>query len=222
MSTAEQKQPYVKLQSVSKLVSDPPLSGQIYAVFSSKIFDKPTAKGVLALVKVSGVYPTEEQAQERAKQLAQNDLTARYSIGLVGTWLPVVKNVENFSKTVKDLTEEESSAKKVDKSDYERELENQKQLQERAAELVKSSAGDGNTLVPEDTTTLDYYATKCNKCIQLRVFVDNQDRTKAEAIKKLKQNEKELEELDKKYPEYKKQWKPYLDKLRRDAGITTN
>ena len=209
---------------------DPPVPNQNLSLLSFHVFEQPktivdkngkTVK-IRGMAKCRGVYEEKDQAVRASAQIVR-DIDSVFKIGIseVGAWVPIVEDVDAFSKDTVPLdTEEEMEkqremeelrAQKRKKAEEEQRLRKQ---EERAKEAALSDpSGDPESLdytTMQNTTWLGLFRTR---------------ETLKEQVKnitwKLKTQHEILEYLRRRHPEYYENdaWLELANKQRAETSI---
>lgn len=206
---------------VDRYFTDPFQYGQKTALFSfvpSKQA-KPDPDGFFGMMKIRGVYATDEEAKQRAEFLIRTvDSYHEIFHVHVGRPFPVtsrmdcaasIDTIDIRKKTTEMISEDILHKKKQEKDEIENMKEREKQL---LKESEKAKQG-------ESMDSFDLYITENVKRAQLLW-------TYKETLAKLRQMEtsyydtiQHIQELDVQYPEYKDQYKDKYMKARREVDL---
>jgi len=196
---------------------DPPILGQTYALASYKFLDitrelkiLPDGEPLYGWVKLRGNYATEEEAQKAAKDLLQGqDSKSKIQIYRVGGWTPLTSSTL-LTKQFDEFSDQQWRQKMID--DKKKQEQQIKEIREREEQLKQ-----GIDQYTEDS--LDYYVMKKVTLAENQYTMDRAMKTLKETRKNINDLEKEIEELDSKYPDHKKNALEQYNKERREAGM---
>ena len=206
---------------VDKYYADPNQFGQNIALvsFIPSSGAKPDKDNIYGMMKVRGVYGTEEEANERAEFIIRNiDSYHEIFHCKVGRPFPItdsnefantVKSIDIRKKTTELISEDILNKKRQEKEEMMGIEEREKNLLE---ESKKAQAG-------EKMDIFDEYITMNIKRAQLLwTYKETQDKLKQMKESYLTSIER-IKEIDIEHPEYKDQYKEKYMEARRQAGI---
>jgi hypothetical protein len=190
-----------------KLRVDPIISGQKYCVFTfvPSSGAKPDNDGAFGVVKFRGAFPCVEDSEERCTYLIQNvDSYNENFITFVGHDFPLTLDPKYVEKTkeISIRNKMDTVARENIKKQREQERKEMEEIQDRQKQLLADTTEHKATAIDD----LDYYTTLRTKRASLRMFVEETERKLKDASKSIKQTSQEINDLDEKYPEYKKQY----------------
>ena len=206
---------------VDKYYADPNQFGQNIALvsFIPSSGSKPDKDNIYGMMKVRGIYGTEEEANERAEFLIRNvDSYHEIFHCKVGRPFPItdsnefantVKSIDIRKKTTELISEDILNKKRQEKEEMMGIEEREKNLLE---ESKKAQAG-------EKMDIFDEYITMNIKRAQLLwTYKETQEKLKQMKESYLTSIER-IKEIDIEHPEYKEQYKEKYMEARRQAGI---
>jgi len=206
---------------VDKYYADPNQFGQNIALvsFIPSSGSKPDKDNIYGMMKVRGIYGTEEEANERAEFLIRNvDSYHEIFHCKVGRPFPItdsnefantVKSIDIRKKTTELISEDILNKKRQEKEEMMGIEEREKNLLE---ESKKAQAG-------EKIDIFDEYITMNIKRAQLLwTYKETNDKLKQMKESYLSSIER-IKEIDIEHPEYKDQYKEKYMEARRQAGI---
>lgn len=206
---------------VDKYYADPNQFGQNIALvsFIPSSGSKPDKDNIYGMMKVRGIYGTEEEANERAEFLIRNvDSYHEIFHCKVGRPFPItdsnefantVKSIDIRKKTTELISEDILNKKRQEKEEMMGIEEREKNLLE---ESKKAQAG-------EKMDVFDEYITMNIKRAQLLwTYKETDDKLKQMKESYLSSIER-IKEIDIEHPEYKDQYKEKYMEARRQAGI---
>ena len=206
---------------VDKYYADPNQFGQNIALvsFIPSSGSKPDKDNIYGMMKVRGIYGTEEEANERAEFLIRNvDSYHEIFHCKVGRPFPItdsnefantVKSIDIRKKTTELISEDILNKKRQEKQEMMGIEEGEKNLLE---ESKKAQAG-------EKMDIFDEYITMNIKRAQLLwTYKETQEKLKQMKESYLTSIER-IKEIDIEHPEYKEQYKEKYMEARRQAGI---
>ena len=209
---------YVK---VDRRYCDPPLTNQkiVLVSFTPSKTAKPDADNIYGMMKVRGVFATEQEANEYSEKLIREvDSLHEIYHAWVGRPFPVttatgyekeLKSIDIRKKTVDMISEDILSRRRAD----EKELHEIQDKEKRLLEESKKAQND------EPLDPFDGYITEQVKRAQL-IWTYKETQKKTLQIKDiLKTSNKTIEELEEKNPDYLGRYREKYMKARRDAGI---
>lgn len=203
------KDDFLKLSfpKVVRIRRDPPLSQQNYCLFTfvpSKDA-KPDKDGCFGVVKFRGSFPTPREAEEWAENLIRGcDSYHENIIGYVGSDFPLTvessyclstKEVDIRSKMDTVSRDHIKAQRESDKREMEEVQERRRQLLEDTSETKKECFDD-----------LEYYTTLRVKRANIRILQEECEKKLKECAKILKSTTSEINSLDDKHPNYKKEY----------------
>jgi hypothetical protein len=206
---------------VDRRYADPEIMNQkivlVSFVPSSKA--KPDNDGVYGMMKVRGVFATEQEANERAEFLIRNtDSVHEIFHAYVGRPFPVtvqtgfekeLQTIDIRKKTVDLISEDILSKKRKEKEEME-------QLQEKEKLLLE---GSEKALKNEPQDAFEVYITNQVKRAQL-VWTYQETKKKMVQMKESYSiAHQEIEKAEEENPSFKEEYKEKYMKARRDAGI---
>jgi hypothetical protein len=208
-------------RSIDRRYADPEIPGQKYCLvsFIPSKGAKPDSDNIYGMMKVRGVYATEEEANERAEFIIRNtDSLHEIFHAFVGRPFPVttktgfeneIQTIDIRQKTVDLISQDILSKKCQEKKEME-------ELQDKEKILLEESkrAQEG---VPEDP--FETYITNQVKRAQL-LWTYRETQKKMEQMKEsFKSAQILIQELDKEHPSFHNDYREKYMKARRDAGI---
>lgn len=195
---------YPKTQRIRK---DPPLGQQNYFLFTfvpSKNA-QPDKDGCFGVMKVRGTFPTPREAEEWAENLIRNvDSFHENTIGYVGSEFPLTvdskyclttREIDIRNKTDEIARDNIKQQRTHEKKEMDEIQERQKQLLADTSEHKESSIDD-----------LDYYTTLRVKRANIRILQEECEKKIKECGKIIKKTITEINNLDDKHPEYKREY----------------
>ena len=206
---------------VDKYYADPNIYGQNICLvsFIPSSDAKPDKDGIYGMMKVRGVYATDEEANERAEFIIRNiDSYHEIFHANVGRPFPVTES-NDFANTVKSIDIRKKTTELISEDILNKKREEKEEMmgiQEREKKLLDESE---KAQKGEKMDVFDEYITMNVKRAQLlwtyKETMDKINQMKGsyeEAVNRIK-------ELDDEHPEYKDQYKEKYMEARRQAGI---
>lgn len=178
---------------------------------------RPDLDGCYGTLKFRGAYNTETEAKERSEFLVKNeDRFNENLIGIVGTEFPLSNESKYCSKI--DEVDIRSIIDRVQKdhlkSEKDKDKNEIKEIEDKQRELLEDVKKDHSEL--ED---MEYYITQKQKLASARILIEECQKKEKIASKVLRSCKTIINELDEKYPQYKKEYqKEYTSKLA-DIGL---
>jgi hypothetical protein len=206
---------------IDRYYADPNQHGQNICLvsFIPSTGATPDKDNIYGMMKVRGVYATEEEANERADFIIRNvDSYHEIFHCKVGRPFPVTEDNE-FASTVNSIDIRKKTTELISKdilSKKKQEKEEMEGIQEREKNLLEESkkAQEG-----EPMDIFDEYITMNVKRAQL-LWTYKETKEKLKQMKNsYLQSIKRIKEIDIEMPEFKEQYKEKYMSARRDAGI---
>lgn len=179
----------------------------------------PDKDGIYGMMKVRGVYATEEEANERSEFLIRNvDSYHEIYHCHVGRPFPITTN-NNFAQTVKSIDIRKKTTELISEDILNKKREEKNEMmdmQEREKKLLEESknAQEGKAM-----DVFDEYVTMNVKRAQLLwTYKETMDKLKTMKDSYLSAVER-IKELDVENPEFQNEYKEKYFQARRDAGI---
>jgi len=211
----------IRFSQVDRQYADPPLSGQKYVLvsFVPSKGATPDADNIFGMMKVRGVFGTEEEANERSEFLIRNiDSYHDIYTAFVGRPFPVtttdgfsqnVKTIDIRKKTTELISEDILSKKYQEKNEME-------EIQRREKELLSESKKAQNN-EPEDP--FDVYIRLQVKKAQI-LWTYHETKKKMIQMQDIIHNSKEeIRELDQENPDFLERYREKYMEARRQSGI---
>lgn len=208
-----------KFPRYDRLYADPQIPNQNICLhsFVPAKGATPDADGVYGMLKVRGVFSSEQEATERAEFLIKNnDSYHRIYHSYVGRpvplshnpkWVGETKEVDVNNKVSQTLKEDMKDKKMEEKKD----MEDMKKREKNLLEDVKKTE--------EQVDPEERYTVLRTKRAQL-VWTYLQSLKKVEEMKTLIVNAREaVKKMDEEYPEFQNTFFEKYDRARRDAGV---
>lgn len=209
----------VKFPRYDRLYADPQIPNQNICLhsFVPAKGASPDSDGVYGMIKIRGVFATEQEATQRAEFLIKNnDSYHRIYHSYVGRpiplshnpkWVADTKEVDVSNKVTQTLQEDMKDKKQEEKRD----MEDIKQREKNLLEDVKKTE---DQVDPEEK-----YTVARVKKAQL-VWTYLQSLKKIEEMKTLIVNARELvNKMDAEFPDFKHTYFQKYDQARKDAGV---
>lgn len=183
---------------------------------------RPDADNIYGMMKIRGVFGTEDEANERAEFLIRNvdsyhDIYHAY----VGRPFPITSS-EGYSHEIKNIDIRKKTTEVISDDILNKKANEQKEVQEMREREQKLLDESKAAAAGKERDPFDSYITEQVKRAQLMW-------TYRETMVKVRQMEqsfntctKTLQEMNEKYPEYIEQYKDKYMKARREAGIPEN
>ena len=206
---------------VDRYFADPNQFGQNIALvsFIPSSGAKPDKDNIYGMMKVRGVYGTEEEANERAEFIIRNiDSYHEIFHCKVGRPFPITDSNE-FANTVKSIDIRKKTTELISEdilNKKRQEKEEMMGIEQREKQLLEESkkAQEGQKM-----DIFDEYITMNIKRAQLLwTYKETQDKLKQMKESYLSSIER-IKEIDLEHPEYKDQYKEKYMEARRQAGI---
>jgi hypothetical protein len=206
---------------VDKYYADPNQFDQNIAIvsFIPSSGAKPDKDNIYGMMKVRGVYATEEEANQRAEFIIRNvDSYHEIFHCKVGRPFPItdsndfantVKSIDIRKKTTELISEDILNKKKQEKDEM-------MDMEQREKNLLEESkkAQEGQKMDVYD----EYITMNIKRAQLLWTYKETQDKLKQMKESYLSSIER-IKELDVEHPEYKDQYKEKYMEARREAGI---
>lgn len=195
---------------------DPPISGQKFCVFTfvpskDAIPDK---DGVFGYSKIRYVSGTEDEAYSFAENIVRTfDSVNENLVGYVGKDFPITLS-NDYCATTKEIDIRmgmDAAAKHNFQKQKEADDKEVREIQERQRKLVSEKNNEKDTENGSQPEDLDYYLTLIVKLANVEVAFDKLETQKQEYEKLFKTTKENIETLNTKFPEYKKQ---YMEKYK--------
>jgi hypothetical protein len=188
-----------------KMRLDPPLARQNFYTyyFVPSKGAKPDDDGCFGLMKIRGCFPSSEEATEYCEMLVrQYDSIHENMIGYVGQEFPLTID-SKYCLTTKEV-DIRSKVDKINKDELLTVRENEKREKEEIIERQRALLED----VSKEQTfeDIDYYIQLRTKVAQSRILQEECEKKSKEASKIIKKAKSEIDELDEKFPNYKKEY----------------
>lgn len=211
----------IREYQIDRYYADPPQHNQQIALvsFVPSSGAKPDHDNIYGMMKVRGVYATEDEANERADFIIRNvdsyheifhcNVGRPFPITINDNYASSVKSIDIRKKTTELISEDILNKKKQEK-------EEMLDMQEREKQLLNESkkAQEG-----ERMDTFDEYITMNVKRAQL-LWTYKETMEKLNSMKNSYVTSVErIKELDVEFPQYKEDYKEKYMKARRDSGI---
>lgn len=213
---AAKKELIVRFPRVERLPKDPEISRQNWALFSFKFLPKPV-NGVYGFIKSRGVFQTESEWEKHAEEIIRS-VDSKHKIWPypVGEWYPITTN-EDFAKETLEVGQQDE-LKKIynyqESNEQKQAKQNVKEIKDRE-KMLREDTGDRET----DKTTLTYYAQQIMKIQQLETWLEEMRKRKRQMINALETGNKEIIELDEKFPEYRNQVDEKIKEIKEEIGL---
>lgn len=211
----------IRYAQVDRYYADPAVPNQriVLVSFVPSKGAKPDKDNIYGMMKVRGVYATEEEANERAEFLIKNvdsyhDIYHAYMgrpfpITTTEEYSQELKSIDIRKKTTEMISEDILSKKRKEKKDME-------DIQDREKKLLEESkrAQEGE---PQDE--FDVYITSQVKRAQL-AWTFHETKKKLDQMKSsFRSTAEEIKELDKLHPEFIDLYKEKYMTARKESGI---
>lgn len=190
---------------------DPPIQGQTYYIFNFVPSKKaiPDPDGCFGVMKFRGAFPTENDAVEHCETIVRNyDTYSENIIGWVGREFPLTTE-NKFCSNVKEIdtrTEKMNAIQREDiRSKREQEKKDMKEIQERQEALLKDTSAE------QKFDDIDYYIQLKVKIANAKMLQDECAKKMKDATRVIKDTNTRLQDLEERFPEFKKQ---YLEKYK--------
>lgn len=211
----------IREYQIDRYYADPPQHNQQIALvsFVPSSGAKPDKDNIYGMMKVRGVYATEDEANERADFIIRNvDSYHEIFHCNVGRPFPITTN-EDYASSVKSIDIRQKTTELISEdilNKKRQEKEEMIDMQEREKQLLDESkkAQEGGKM-----DTYDEYITMNVKRAQL-LWTYKETMEKLNSMKNSYVSSVErIKELDVEFPEYKEDYKEKYMKARRDSGI---
>lgn len=194
---------------------DPPITGQLITNVSYMLLKQPQ-DGVYGFLKIRGTHGSDKDALQDAERIIKCvDSCSTIHQAHVGYWIPITNN-EKYTLEKMDVKTQENDIALRDKATKENAQKNdemKRQLQERKEKL------ETDTKNPEDPESLDYYTKQRVSKMELQKYIKNGEEKMKTLKTSLKKANKRIEKLNKKHPDYVKQWLPRYNEERIKVGL---
>jgi len=188
---------------------DPTINGQKFGLISfipSK-GASPDNEGCFGILKLRGNFGTEEDADLMSENLIRNyDSFAEIDVVFVGRDFPLMINNDMYVAQTREI----DIRKKIDdvtkshlKQKKEQEEKEIKEIQERQQKLMDRNHTEEKEC---SITDLDYYLQLKVKSANAQMTIDQCDSKKKEAQSVYESAEKDIADLDAKFPDYNKEY----------------
>ncbi|ALX27595.1 hypothetical protein GMAR_ORF221 [Golden Marseillevirus] len=199
------------------LLGDPPIPGQQVVNISFYPMEKPE-NGKYGFVRVRGVWPSVELANQSADKIfKEHDSSAIIFSGPVGALLPftldtsLADSVEEVSPANADEQQQKMREKIIQQS-----VEKERKLAREIEERKKMALEEGQ--LDDDPQSLEYYTKRRVAKRQAEQYIQEY-RDRIESMKRTAERyEREIEELDEKYPSHKDNWLNLYNEERKKMG----
>jgi len=193
----------------TKFNVDPSVPQQNYSLvsFVPSQGAMPDSNGYFGLIKIRGCFATQNEAEEHADMLLRKyDSFAEIQVGRVGKYLPLLGDMTPYTmetreidirKQVEDIVRAETRKRKEQEA---REIDEVQQRQQKLTDKTHRAEED------ESVSDLDFYIRLRNKKAQNAVAIDDWNKKIAEARVTIEKTKTDIEALDRKHPEFKRQF----------------
>lgn len=201
---------------------DPPLAQQNYCVFTftPSIGAKPDNDGCYGALRIRGTFPSQQDAQEWSESLIRNhDSFHENMVGFVGRDFPLTADSKYCSVT-KDIDVRmklENVAKDHIKQQREQDKREMEEIQERQKQLLADTT-EAKEMSFDD---IEYYTSLRAKLAQVRILQEECEKKVKNCGKTIKKTKEEIDSLDERYPEYKKQYEEKYKNALDAIGVPT-
>ncbi|AHA45963.1 hypothetical protein ISTM_65 [Insectomime virus] len=199
------------------LKNDPPISGQQIVNISFYPLEKPE-NGVHGLVRVRGVWPNDDLANQSADKIfKEHDSSAIIFSAPVGALIPFTLKTE-LAEKVEDVNVETGNEyeKKMREKLIQQNLEKDRKFARELEERKKAALEEGS--LDDDPSTLEYYTKKKVAKRQIEQYISEY----LERIESMKKSAEklllEIGELDSKYPTHSGNWLALYNEERKKMG----
>lgn len=206
------KKAMLKFPKVLKQRVDPPLNGQVYCLhtFVPAEGASPDSDGCFGILKFRGAFPNVNEADEHAERIIRTvDSYNVNFIGFVGKEFPLTLRSDFCEETREvDLKNKLDSVSKSNfKKQKDKEEKDIEDIKEREKKLLEESKEE----TPDDAEEYTKYRVKLASA---RYFIDTLVTKRQQAEKVVAETSKQIQDLDLKNPDCRKQYKAkYLDAL---------
>ncbi len=206
---------------VDRYYADPNQYGQNICLvsFIPSTGAKPDEDNIYGMMKVRGIYATEEEANERADFIIRNvDSYHEIFHCKVGRPFPITNNNE-FAQTVNSIDIRKKTTELISKdilNKKKEEKEEMLEIQEREKNLLEESkkAQEGKPMDIYD----EYITMNIKRAQLLWTYKETKEKLKQMKTSYLSSIDR-IREIDELHPEYKEQYREKYMSARREAGI---
>lgn len=207
---------------VDRTFADPPPPNQTYGLISFVPAKgaSPNPNGIYGFIKLRGNYPTEIEANQRCEFIIRNvDSYHNIQTCYVGRPVPVTIDPRYAAETSEiDIRKQTAESISADvKSRKEQDQKEMREIKAREAALLEESDKARANKTVEDP--YDTYITLNVKKAQLTWTYGEHIKKMAEIVPILARTRKEIEDLNKAYPDFKDTYFEKYRKAREDSGI---
>jgi hypothetical protein len=207
---------------VDRTFADPPPPNQTYGLISFVPAKgaTPNPNGIYGFVKLRGNYPTEIEANQRCEFIIRNvDSYHNIQTCYVGRPVPVTIDPKYAAETSEiDIRKQTAESISADvKSRKEQDQKEMREIKAREEALLKESDKARANETVQDP--YDTYITLRVKKAQLTWTYGEHIKKMAEIVPILARTRKEIEDLNKTYPDFKDTYFEKYRKAREDSGI---
>lgn len=202
---------------IDRHYADPVYRDQLYCLvsFVPAKGAKPDDDGLYGMMKVRGVFPTVEEADQRSQYLIRNcDSYHKILMPYVGRPFPVTDS-SRYSAEISEVDLRKKITETIStnvKEKRDEEMRTMRDLKEREEKLLAESK-------EEKQDPMEYYTTLQVKRAQLS-WSYHETQKKLEEMKNIiLKTREELQMMDEEHPEFHKQYYDKYMKARREAGI---
>lgn len=206
-----------KFPRVEKFYADAPIPNQTYALisFTPARGARPDSDGVFGMIKVRGTFSNQMEADNYAERLIRSDSYHPIYYTYVGKPFPLSKNGKYISETKeidikKKITEETSKNIRSQRDDDDNTI---KELKEREEALLSDCKED------KEYDPVDRYTELAVKRAQLKFTYVEQAKKMVEIKQLVKNAEKEINELNEKYPDCRDRYYDVYRNARKKANL---
>lgn len=197
---------------------DPPIPKQNSVLVSFLELPQPI-NGVHAFVKVRGCYKNDKAAEDAAQKLVR-EVDSKYQINIapVGTWFPI--KLGKYEADIVDvrIDEEDENEKHLnDQSfkDAEKKGEKiKKEIRERTKKLLDKDEDPYSNL-----EGIDYFVQRKVSGMAMDNMIEEMYSKLEDLKQKRDENNKTIDILSKKNPDYPNKWVDVYNKARKDVGL---
>ncbi len=200
-------------------MKDDPISGQTHSLLSFMFFSEPKTLSdgsiVYGYIKSRGNWGDEEQAIRQSSRIVkEQDSKYEIRIAPTGSWVPITTSSVVVKEHIDVKTDDNQHALR-DEAVREKERHRRKLQREIEERTEEAKSGD----IYDDPESVTYYSMRRVTEIKL-IEARNKQFDQLENIKdKLGEVQKELYDLECKFPEYENEWVDVYNAERKKSGI---
>ena len=212
---------FVKFKRDTKNKVDPTVSQQSFGLFSFIPSQNavPDRDGCYGVIKLRGNFPTEDSAEKYSEMLLrEHDSLSEIHISFVGRDFPLMRDTKKYCEKTREI----DVRKKVDdtvldhqKQKRKEELKEREEIMRRQEKLLDTNNSSEKFDAVDD---LDYYIQLRVKKANAQYTIDDNHRKIEDARKVVESSDKDISDLESKFPDYRKQYAEKYEKALAEVG----